>query len=92
MCAGPQACLNAATEDVRAGNYHVNLVRACLDRAPNFSHALNKRRKAGRETRRDRRHVDVRTLKRAQGHLHKRVVHTNRGHGQSETFNSKLGD
>ncbi len=72
--------LPAPAENVRAGDDHVNFVRARLHGAPDFRHALVERRKSRGKSRRNRGDFDPASLQRAKGCLHESVINAYRRH------------
>src|SRR5437588_10657246 len=77
-------------EDVRAGNDHVNLVRAGFHRAANFRDALFKRRKTGRESRGHCCHMNAAAFNGASRALDESVIDAHSRDLDIEAFDAQL--
>src|SRR6266404_3246105 len=79
-----------STEHMSAGNDHVDLVGAGLDGTPDLRDSLGKRRKSGRESRRDRGYVNPASFDSAARRFDERMVHAHSRYLDFETFDAQL--
>src|SRR6267378_1397822 len=79
-------------EHMSAGDDHVDLVGAGLDGTPDLGDAFGKRRKAGRESRRDRGYVNPASFDLAARRLDERVVDAHRGNFDLQALDPKFLD
>src|SRR6266481_1909226 len=79
-----------STEHMSAGNDHVDLVGASLDGTPDLRDSLGKRRKSGRESRRDRGYVNPASFDSAARRFDERMVNANSCHFDFQTFDAQL--
>src|SRR5882672_1230462 len=82
--------LPLSTEYMGPGDDHVNLVSAGLDGAPDLRDSLGKRRKSGRESRRDRGHVNPASFNSAARRFDERMVDAHRRYFDLQAFDAQL--
>src|SRR6266478_2104798 len=82
--------LPRSTEYMGAGDDHVDFVGAGLDGAPDFGDSFGERRKSGRESRRDRGHVNSASFDSTARRLDESVIDAHCCHLDFQAFDTKL--
>src|SRR6266481_6560881 len=82
--------LPLSTEYMGPGDDNVDFIRAGLYGAPDFGDSFSKRRKPGRESRRDRGHVNPASFNSAARRLDESVVDAHSCHFDFQTFDAQL--